>query len=400
MSAARLTALFALFGVAAASMAQSPYPMLGANTQRTNRVSVEGPTDTPHVVWKSTLEIPASYFSTTPVLDDAGNLYLAAGYANETGRGPILFSYTREGKLRWQADAGITVYRGGLSTPAIRGNTCVVGFRDASVRAMDTESGAVRWTADFAASGGAFISSPLFDPAGGVILAGKLTNGIYRLRADTGETLWHFAPGGGSGSSPAISRDGRTVYCGREAGVHALFALRVSTGAVRWTFATSHLQAGWCSPLVADNGIVFQQDDQSGEVFAIRDGGTRPEVKWRFQTERPGNAPRLMAMAGDVLYLATAGPNARLLALRAEDAAPMWTRTFPGATMLTSPLVTPSTVYVGAHDVGAVYAIDRRTGATRWAMVIDDGDFTDSLSIGPDGTLYCATGASLIALRD
>ncbi len=384
--------------------------MLGANAQRTNHVPVEGPLEAPDGAWQVSLDVPGSHFSTTPVVDDEGNLYVSAGYTVDGACGPILFSYTRDGALRWQTDAGTTILRGGLSTPAIRGSTLVLGFRDAALRAVDADTGDLRWTADRAATGGPFISSPVFDPFGGVILAGKLTNGIYRLRSDNGETLWHYAPGGGSGSSPALSPDGQSVYCGREADVHALFAIRVSTGAVKWTFTTPTLQAGWCSPLVDERGVIYQQDDRSGEVFALRDVGTRPEVVWRFDTERPGDAPRLMALAGSILYVATGGPDARLIALRAADAEPSWTRTIPGATMLTSPLVTPSTVYIGAHGSGAVYALDRLSGATRWARNVagPGGSFTDSLSIGGDGTLYCATSgtpeyptrATLVALHE
>lgn len=138
---------------------------------------------------------------TAPAIDAAGNLYFGT---LTSGR---LYSLTPAGTQRW-------VYRGATlgmsSSPALSpgGHTVYFGGYDGVLHAVDTATGAARWT--FKLGDEVRASSPAVD-ANGVIYIGCYDGLVYAVNPD-GTLRRTYATGGIVRSSPAIA--GGRLYVG------------------------------------------------------------------------------------------------------------------------------------------------------------------------------------------
>ena len=132
--------------------------------------------------------------------------------------------------------------------------------------ALDTESGAVRWS--FETSEVVHASPALVD---GVLYIGGWDTYLHALDAETGKEHWRFKPGDdpkdhnqtGIQSSPAV-RNG-VVYFGCRDG--SLYAVDAKTGEQRWKFVT---KPTWiiASPAVTDDTVYFGSSDPA-KFYAI-----------------------------------------------------------------------------------------------------------------------------------
>lgn len=118
-----------------------------------------------------------------------------------------------------------------------------------------------------ASSGRIFITAAAPDGASGLLL------GIDT--AQEGASIAFSAPmGGGSGTSPAISPDGRLVYAIDDAGV--MVAIDTSSGAQVWAASDTMGQA---SPSIGPDGTVYSFNGIAGTIVAI--DGNSGALKWR-----------------------------------------------------------------------------------------------------------------------
>jgi outer membrane protein assembly factor BamB len=140
------------------------------------------------------------------------SLYLATSadhiYAVDPGNGKPRWQYERE------TPEGFTIH--GYAAPRLRKDVVYTGFSDGYLVALQAESGDLLWSRSLAAASEQFVdvdASPLFD--GGNLIAASFSGGIYGLRANDGDVLWHVLLDGisglamGSGHFYAVSsRDG------------------------------------------------------------------------------------------------------------------------------------------------------------------------------------------------
>ncbi|HKP91839.1 MAG TPA: PQQ-binding-like beta-propeller repeat protein [Thermoleophilaceae bacterium] len=184
---------------------------------------------------------------------------------------------------------------------------------------------------------------------GGLSYWGSLDLNVYAVDRD-GKKVWSTSTVGFVVSSPALSRDGDTLYVASFDS--RLYALDAHTGAVRWFFPTSdHVYSSpalWEDPDGKVRAIVFASTD--GHVYAVDADGNQ---LWRYYV---GDPVRSSPVLGRV-------PN--------------------GAGRI---------VYVGAGN-GTLYALDAATGQRRWSYdttsrsprLRDRNDLNASPSLGPRG---------------
>ncbi|MDY0006866.1 MAG: PQQ-binding-like beta-propeller repeat protein [Spongiibacteraceae bacterium] len=243
-----------------------------------------------------------------PIVDSEGRVY-----ANDRDQ---LWSFTADGALRWVAALPEHGIEGFFVTPVFSREGWVGGVStDGKVAFFDRETGALAvpvltlesskglrsaelppgiWQNGLVAeafhqelwdllygrnmavsntpavhpdSGRIFITVAAVDPAQGVLI------GIDTDPAGLGVAF--TAPmGGGSGTSPAISPDGRLVYAIDDAGL--MVALDAKTGQRVWEAPDTMGQA---SPSIGPDGTVYSFNGVAGTIVAI--DGDSGAVKWR-----------------------------------------------------------------------------------------------------------------------
>ncbi|MCW2968116.1 MAG: hypothetical protein JWM71_1888 [Solirubrobacteraceae bacterium] len=177
---------------------------------------------------------------------------------------------------------------------------------------------------------------------------GSLDLFVHKLDKN-GNELWKTPTVGFVISSPALSKDGSTLYIGSFDS--NLYALDTATGAIKWKFDTDeHIYSSPALDEAADGtvkAIVFGSTD--GSVYAVNPDGT---LKWRYET---GDVIRSSPVIGQA----------------------------PGGGEI---------VYVG-NGAGTLFALDAATGRRRWSYdttatapsLRDRNDLNSSPALGRRG---------------
>ncbi len=228
-----------------------------------------------------------------------------------------------------------------------------------------------------------FISSPAL--SGDTLVVGAGDGRLYALRASDGAPLWQFSTEGRIRSSPAVA-DG-TVFVGSADG--SVYAVDLASGEQRWRYDTEGRELvsadfGFdrrtvqSSPAVVDGTVYVGARD--GHLYALdQESG---EMRWRFDHEVSWviSSP---AVADGIVY---AGSSDGLF-VQGVDAATgqeVW-RTLTALNVFSSPAVVGETVYVGDFT-GTMLGLDRSTGGERWRF--RTGDAVMSSPVAADGVLY------------
>ncbi len=214
---------------------------------------------------------------------------------------------TGNGKPRWRRDVATL----NASAPTYsHGRLYISNLDPGQVQALNARSGKVLWRHPFP---GRTESSPLV--VGNEVIAGCECGSVFALDARSGRERWSTAVGGAVKASPAYDRG--TVFVGDYGG--QMTALRAGSGRVVW-------QASAGNSIYGTAAVAF------GRVFAGDLGGG-----FHAWDESSGNSDWSTSTGGYV---------------------------YSGATAAKTP-DTPPSVYFGSYD-GTVYALNARTGATRW----------------------------------
>jgi outer membrane protein assembly factor BamB len=248
-------------------LANSPWPMYQHDPQHTGRSEFKGP-QAGRVEWA--FETGGFIFS-SPVIAGDGMILV---HSNDH----LLYALSPDGNLRW------TFNMGGISEATVTvaaDGTIYAASGDSLFHALKN-SGESYWTIKVGGSG----SSAVPSPNGKMVyytatVGGGLYRGVLHAFTSDGEPRWQFVPSANDLSDfpPAVSPDGRTVYCsGFDYGQSpALYAVDTS-GVQRWRFiAQGTGSVSYVSTPVIDN---------DGNVY-IRGGHTlysiSPEGNLRWQ---------------------------------------------------------------------------------------------------------------------
>ncbi len=314
-----------------------------------------------------------------------------------SGDGNVYALDVRTGELRWRYAAGSPV----TSTPAVAVGTVVISALDGTIQAITATTGARRWVTRTGAdaplpwgheSGDTWTSSPAI--AGGVVVVGSGDGSLYALDLSTGAVRWKAPTGRRIRSSPAVS--GKMVVVG--SGDGRVYGFDLDTGRERWRFATNGVdfksdtfgydrKTVQASPAIAGNLVVIGARDGFLYGLDFATGTQRWVVDHQISWVNCS-----VAIADGAVYTGTSDGQF----VQAVDAAAgreLWRKEKLGI-VWASPTVAGPVLYV-ATTRGSLIAFDRASGAERWRVPLPAGSFSspviagDQLLLGSDdGRVY------------
>jgi len=241
----------------------------------------------------------------------------------------------------WRFDSGGELY----SSPAISGDTLVIGSKSGFLYALNSITGDLLWSRDL----GEYIvrATPAID--GDTVY---LNNGyqVLALSLSNGTTLWDTEVAFTGSTSPTVI-NGRVIVASQGGGVYAFDG---ANGEQAWHIQIDGLLFG--SPTV-DDGNVYLANDQ-GKVASIEVDSGR--VDWKAFVSGGVYAP---VIADDGTLVLTTSDGATFL-LDADDGREIWHYDAGGAS---GAAVSLDTIIVGS-DNGGITAITRATGEIKWLV--------------------------------
>lgn len=190
----------------------------------------------------------------------------------------------------------------------------------------------------------------------------------------------------------------------RNSGAHPDATGLTTDATVEWTFDTG------------GSGVMVEPAVVDGTVYAANDGGTvyavaadAGEEVWRFEIASgvPVDVDRSApALRNGTLYVGT--DRGGLYAIDAASGEERWHvtpgtipwRTFPTpTTSWRSPTVVDDTVYVGAEEPDAVFALAADSGEVQWQSDVGDGGVNGAPAVA-NGTVYVGTGEGTVSALD
>ncbi len=297
-------------------------------------------------------------------------------------------------RTAWTASAPLggprSVY--GLSAPVLRGRLAIAVGPE-QVLAVDTTTGATRWTADrllgpsvraaladvehrtlalFTEGWGngppdaSPSASPSVSPSPG--RATGTTSALVALDAGNRTRVWTI-------DLPDVSRTGVTVdgsaaYVGTNDGT--VTAVDVATGRQRWTAV---VEGTLEATLAAGDGLVLVSSRGRGRTPGMitalhQEDGSQA---WQVAPSTSAAAAGPVAVAGETGYVALTDQTVRAFSL--SDGSQRWSsRLNSYVNLLSPPAVAPDAI-VAVDLSGQVYALDPATGARRWDFAINTSVF-------------------------
>ena len=289
-------------------------------------------------------DAPDTTPAATPAAGDDWPMFKGdAARSGEGADGPV-----GQPVLRWryQADGPVN------DNVSVVGDLAYASSDDGVLHALDVATGSEKWR--FVAT-----RSPVSGPAvvDGVVYVFDGAGTIFALDAGTGQERWHAAAPLDGPSHLTVG--GGAVYAGTADG--ALVALDAMTGAERWRYTVSAAGDAVHSPAFAD-GIVYVGGDSGGFVAVDASSG---ELVWHLDTGE--YATGTAVVADGIAYVGALSDVAtgRLWALDARTGASRWEVDEP----LFSPAVSAGVAYSGS-DSGLVAAHDTTTGSELWRFQV------------------------------
>jgi outer membrane protein assembly factor BamB len=267
----------------------------------------------------------------------AGRVYFGSYdgniYALDAQTGKLRWKFTSKGEQRFTAkhlhgsepaaESMPDPFDFFLSSPTVTQKTVYVGSGDGNVYALDSESGALRWSFK---TGNVVHASPAV--ADDTVYIGSWDSFFYALNAKTGEVRWRFK----TGEDPAIFNQvgiqssavvaGGLVYFGcRDS---RLYALNATTGAKVWDLDN---KGSWVisTPIVLDRTLYFATSD-SGLFHAVDAKTGASQYSLSFNHWPMFSSP---AIAGRVLLIGSHAGT--LIAIDLDKHATAWTYRTDGA---------------------------------------------------------------------
>lgn len=377
------------------TLSDAPWPMIKNDPQFTGRSSYKGP-QTSNIAW--TADMSDGIFS-GPVIGIGGNLYF--GSYCQLDSADHFYSYTPDGKLRWD-------YKSGTNRPPQSGilidssQTIHFGSLDQYFYALNPD-GTLKWRYE--------TTAPIVEQAmPNIDLEGRLyiTNGLGELYSinNDGSLNWNVKyENGFYKRSPVFSPDGNTLYIfGADSN---LFALNLD-GTIKWKFS---FIGSAKAPIVDSFGNIY-----FGGPYHFYSLSPDGNIRWKngmfifgnHSMPTIDNSGNLYSVANDtvccpyyplLISLNNNGDFRWKYTLNDEETDDFW-----------QPLICDSegTVYVGSTFGHYYYAISSN-GELKWKLPLNDYQVDNTGAIAEDGTLYlgvhitslnCFQEKTLIAIKD
>ena len=245
-------------------------------------------------------------------------------------------------------------------------------------------------------------SAPAWDGEN-LVFFGAANQGVYALRADTGQQAWVYRTQDRVKGDPTFWR-GLVIVGSYD---KHLYGLDAATGHPRWIFPRHrprppaprgqtpmdepepHLvetgEFSYSKPLVS--GGVAYVGNLDGHLYAV-DAATGI-MRWRFRTGRGTEQGGIgitssPAVSGGAIFFGSG--DGQVYALAEDGVQVRWVfRT--GDAVLASPRVSDGVVYVGSVD-RHLYALDEKTGAMKWKLQ-GNGPFVSSPAVHGRHLIQC-----------
>lgn len=241
--------------------------------------------------------------SNSPALAADGTIYVKAG------NGFLYALNPADGAIKWRFNVSATT---SYASPSVAPDgTIYQGSEDKKLYAINPD-GTLKWT--YTGDNDIYTVAAI-DAAGNLYFA-VLNSGKLFSVAPNGTLRWTYSGATiGCSSSPALSRDGTTVYFG---GYDSkLHAVNTADGTVRWTYNLG-TEVRASSPAVDSNGVVYI-GCYDNRIYAVNANGT---LKRRFDV---GNVVRSSpAIAGTTLYVGSNDHKVYAFDIGAGPAAGPW----------------------------------------------------------------------------
>ena len=326
------------------------------------RVLSTAPGSSPRLQW--TANVGSNIHMASPIVS-GDKVFIATIDEDLKGLAHIDALSLADGSKLWSYPVANSI----KNTIAVEGNTLVAQDTEGHLYALDTDSGALRWSKQLSVQALPALISGLAVKDGVVYAGNRDALSAYDL--GSGDMLWQNKDwrGGQGTTSTILVGDGR-VYMGAQ--WNALFCHDASTGKMLWSAEDNGIRDRGATPLLKDGLLYFP----SGKSFFILDPKTgRTIVRKPLDVNVDCTSTPLFADGSIIFGTAENG----LMALDSETLEPKWTNGLnpaliftvpytraPAAQVETSPVLHAGKVYVAASD-GRLYCIDPKDGSTIWS---------------------------------
>ena len=208
--------------------------------------------------------------------------------------------------------------------------------------------------------------------SGGALYVASDSGFLYKLELRTGRELWRARIDMGSPSRlPASDEKSRWDRYGASAVADAtrvfvasrdkhLYALDARSGKELWRLAASDIMTA--TPALYRDSVLFASYDGRVAAVAAQDGTQR----WTYDAK--------LAVAGDITVVGDrayfGSRTYDLIALGADTGAEIWKRYYWFSWIESPPVVRDGVVYTGSSDGIGVFAFDAASGKRRWKTTV------------------------------
>ena len=170
--------------------------------------------------------------------------------------------------LSWQGNTNGIIF----SSPVIDDDGVIyVGSNDNNLTSFNPDGG-VKWTFP---TGNWVDSSPALSKDGNTVYVGSWDNSLYAINCADGSLVWRFETNSYVTSSPAVGLDGR-IYFGS---MDSIFYALESNGSLAWEYFAG--QPVFSSPAIGGDGTLYF-GDENGTLHAVNQDGS---TKWTYEVE-------------------------------------------------------------------------------------------------------------------
>ena len=210
-----------------------------------------------------------------------------------------------------------------FSTPAVAGDLLIVGSCNGLIRALDRNSGQVRW--------------------------------MYDIRKDGQQSQFH--------SDPVLTDD--LLIIATDGVIGHVYAFERATGKVRWKYKVDEI--GVKTDVIRSGTSVYFATAGDELVCLDLDSGT---ARWTFPSRFSGpGLPRTSSPAVAAGRVYSGGLDGIVSALDAQSGRPVWSRNL-GAAVTTSVVIRNTDLYTGTSQ-NRLYRLDTRSGEVLSEMAVD-----------------------------